>query len=367
MVGHIYIYGEITSYQDESMSSFGAVNPKDVLNQISLNNQATELVVHINSPGGDVDAGFAIFDLLKTSGKEITTHIEGQCYSIATVIALSGSKRLATQNSEYLIHNPWTMGAGTSKDFEKTQKELKRFEDKIANLYASVGVISFDDALTEMEKDTYMDLAQAKEYGLITEIVETVKAVAKFNLNDKSMSNEKSILAQVKDLLVGKDEVKAITLKDAENNDVIFDERTEGKPQKGDKATSGNEILNGDVLMANGDTFVFSNGVLDDIKEKENKPEFDVAAFKSEILAEVKKDIKADYDSRMSQIKQENKKVVDALQAKIDEKETFINNLKNIVSGESTDTVQINASATDVVIEEDENPLVAGLKKLTKK
>jgi ATP-dependent Clp protease protease subunit len=346
MEGHIYIYGEITSYQGKDAVNYGAINPREVQDQIQANKEAKTLAVHINSPGGDVDAGFAIYDILKGSGKEIETHIEGQCYSIATVIALAGSVRKATQNSEFLIHNPWTMAFGNADDVQKTADELRRFEDKIANHYASITNMSIEDALSEMKKDTFMDLEQAKEYGFITDIVDTVKAVAKFNYKKENMSTEKkeekSFIAKMKDLFLSLEDgpkVENVTVKSAEGKDLVFAERTEGEIQIGDKATVEGLNVEGEVLMASGDTYTFEKGELKSIQEKEVEEKVDVVAL---VNAAVEKAVEP-FKSQL----EEKEGLINNLKETLQKQEGVFNSLKQLASYHVEDNTDVQEKTSD--------------------
>ena len=133
--GHIFIQGEIIPWQDEA-SLWGAVNVKTVSQQINDNKEAEKLIVHIHSNGGDCDEAFAIHDILRTSGKEIETRIEGLCASAATIIALAGDTRTMTENSTFMIHNPIMWGDGGDADELQKQADLLRvYEDKIIDFY----------------------------------------------------------------------------------------------------------------------------------------------------------------------------------------------------------------------------------------
>ena len=362
MEGHIYIYGEITSYQGADAEYFGATNPKMVQDAIQGNKDATDLVVHINSVGGDVDAGFAIFDILKTSGKNIVTLIEGQCYSIATVIALAGTTRKATQNSEFLIHNPWTLSAGDADALEKRAEEVRKLENKIAEHYSAITSITKENALEEMKKDTFMDLEQAKTYGFITEIIETVKAVARFDTNTNKMSDNKKdegVLEKIKALFNPKEDVKNVTEKDAVGNDVVFNERTEGEIQVGDKATINGEVATGEVVMASGKTYVFENGVLNTIKPKEEKEEaktLDVNALVEKAVAATVEALKPEMDKKDLEISN--------LKKKINENNEMFEGLKNIVSDSTVDSKESKKSTSDKTEKVAKSVFALGLEKI---
>ena len=337
MEGHIYVYGEIVSYQGDDAAEFGVVSPKTVLNQIQSASSAESLTIHINSQGGDVDAGFAIYDILRSVGKPITTIIEGQCYSIATVIALAGDSRLATQNSGFLIHNPWTQPEpGDAKKMRQAADVLDKFQAKIAEFYSKITGLSVENILQEMEKDEFMDLTTAKEYGFITEIIETVKAVAKINTKTQIQMSEqtevihapKGFMAELKALFSGK--VKALVLKTAADLDVDFTEVMEGDVSIGDTATVDGAPAEGTHVMTDGRTFVFEAGVLTEIVEPTEEGE-DMEALKAENEALKAKidEFKASTETALAEVTEE----VKALKASITDNAKTYSAIKALVSG----------------------------------
>ncbi|MDP8218267.1 MAG: Clp protease ClpP, partial [Candidatus Theseobacter exili] len=165
IVGHIFIQGVISPWQDKNAEEYGEVNIKQVTQQIQDNADAEKLIVHIHSPGGDVDEGFGIHDILVSHGNdkgiEIETRIEGLCASITTVIAMAGSVRKITENSEFMIHNPWGDAWGDSDDVQKYADQLKAVEDKVIDFY--VAKTGGDRAAIDqmMKAETWMTADQA--------------------------------------------------------------------------------------------------------------------------------------------------------------------------------------------------------------
>ena len=295
--GHIYLYGEIVSFNDEDAESYGLITPKSVRERLDSINSDT-ITVHINSPGGHVDAGFAIYDILKTSGKTINTRIEGQCYSIATVVFLAGERREATANSEFLIHNPWTpWSEGDAEALRKHADQLETAQNKLAQFYSDKTGVTLDGVLEEMKKDDFMSLDQAKEYGFITDIIDTVKAVAKFKpkteMAEKKEAGGKDLWNKIAALLNQSDDTKNIILKAADDTEIDFYEREEGNPEINDKATVGGEDASGDYLMPDGSTYSFEAGVLTAIAEAEQESEEE-----SEEVANLKKQV-ADLEAKL--------------------------------------------------------------------
>ncbi|KKL50856.1 hypothetical protein LCGC14_2301340, partial [marine sediment metagenome] len=177
--GHINIYGIISPWQDSYAEDYGEVNLRQVDKQIQNNLDAEKLTIHIRSEGGDVDEGFAIYDKLVTHGKEnnvvIETRIEGLCASIATVIAMAGSIRSMTENSDFMIHTPFTWAEGDADDLQKYADQLQIIEDKIIDFYVAKTGAARDSIETMMKEETWLTSDQAKELGFVTDIITTMK------------------------------------------------------------------------------------------------------------------------------------------------------------------------------------------------
>jgi ATP-dependent Clp endopeptidase proteolytic subunit ClpP len=330
---HIYIYGVIDWMQDDYASEWGLVNLKSVKKQVEAQADAKSITVHIHSPGGVVTEGFAIHDFLRSQGKPVTTIIEGECASIATVIALAGDTRKMTSNSEFMIHMPWGMASGESEDIQKYADELKRNEDKIADFYAQKTKLDKTSILDMMKKETFMSAEEALQHGFITEIATVMKAVAllktKTNPNSKKMA-EKAITKEeaqgmfakfeekMKNLFGGGKKPEAKLVQDANGTEIDFTELEEDDtPSIGDKATIDGAAAEGEHVMPSGETYVFTAGELTEIKPKEEEEEEneEVENLKTEV-ENLKKDLKA--------AKAEKKKAEDKLQ----DNETAIKNLQ---------------------------------------
>lgn len=143
---------------------------------------ADKIVVNISSLGGDVDHGLAIHDLLASNSATVETNVIGMTASAATIIAQAGDVRNMSDNALYLIHRAWTIGMGNANDFETLAKDLKKFDDRISNIYAKRSdkdQQSFMDLMNESSGDgIWISAAEAKDYGLIDNISEPMKAAA---------------------------------------------------------------------------------------------------------------------------------------------------------------------------------------------
>lgn len=149
----------------------------------------SEIEVHINSGGGLVSEGFAIYDKLVSTGLPVTTIVEGMCGSIATVIAQAGKtgSRKMFQNSEYFIHNPlWIPSAPdahNADDLEKLTEELRKNEEKLLAFYAKTTGADTNVLSEKMKVETTLSSTEAKELGFIDEIISTdVVAMVKYKI-----------------------------------------------------------------------------------------------------------------------------------------------------------------------------------------
>jgi ATP-dependent protease ClpP protease subunit len=175
---HIYIYGDIVSLQAPGLGQAGAVSLTSVKDAYNSNSACDEVVVHIHSNGGSVFEGFAIHDFLVNTGKKITTVVEGLCCSIATVIFMAGTERKLTENSRFLIHNPWGNGEGDAAYFRQYADELQDEQSRLLNFYKQQTGASSQILQSYMTAEKLMSPELAVELKFATGIIDTVKAMA---------------------------------------------------------------------------------------------------------------------------------------------------------------------------------------------
>ncbi|APM39091.1 ATP-dependent Clp protease proteolytic subunit [Clostridium kluyveri] len=130
---------------------------------------------YINSPGGSVTDGFAIMDTMNYIKCDVSTISIGQSGSAASLLLASGTKgkRFALQNSEVLIHQPSISGGlqGQATDIKIHSDWLERTKEKLNEIYANLTGQPIKKIKEDMERDCYMTAEQAKDYGLIDEIL----------------------------------------------------------------------------------------------------------------------------------------------------------------------------------------------------
>lgn len=291
----IKIYGEIVSTYARQNGAKG-VSLADVQSQ--LEKAAGEPIkVRINSPGGDVGEGFEIYNEIRryaqANNVKVHTFGEGMVASVATIIFLSGDTREVSRTMEPFIHNAqWDM-AGDSRDFAEGVKVLERWNDRIAKHYSEHTALSYSEARKLMNQDTYITPEEAVRLRFATTVekVQRPAIIARLTNNQKPINmstNNKGILAKITALFADAGISNKI-LYTADNAEVDFYELDDSAtPQIGDKANIDGTPADGEVVMSNGETFVFSAGELIEIREAgEDNEEVreDIDALKAELDA----------------------------------------------------------------------------------
>jgi ATP-dependent protease ClpP protease subunit len=138
--------------------------------------------VHINSPGGDVMAGVNIANALRdqqaSKGRTVETYIDGIAASIASVIAMAGSKVFIADNALVMVHNPWSVAIGEAKDMRKSADVLDTVREQIIATYKWHTDLSDEEIVALMDAETWMTADEAIAKGFATDKVEGLKAAA---------------------------------------------------------------------------------------------------------------------------------------------------------------------------------------------
>ena len=134
-----------------------------------------DINMYIMSPGGVITAGFAIYDTMKSLSCDVSTICMGMAASMGAFLLAGGTKgkRFALPNSEIMIHQPLGGAKGQATDIQIQKKKKKKCRTKLENLLANFTNKSIDIIHKDCERDNYMSADEAKEYGLIDEIIKT--------------------------------------------------------------------------------------------------------------------------------------------------------------------------------------------------
>jgi ATP-dependent Clp protease protease subunit len=139
-----------------------------------------DILIYINSPGGSFTALTAIYDTMRYVRPEIQTVCMGQAASAAAVLLAAGTKgkRFALQNARVLIHQPSGEGQGQVSDLEIQANEILRMRDLLEQILADTTGQDRETVKRDIERDRILTADQAKEYGIIDEVITTRKLIA---------------------------------------------------------------------------------------------------------------------------------------------------------------------------------------------
>jgi ATP-dependent Clp endopeptidase proteolytic subunit ClpP len=130
-----------------------------------------EVGVRINSFGGSVADGFAMYNALKTCGRKVVVDVDGFAVSAASTVMMGGDERRMHENSVVMIHRPQSFNYGYAADFRKEADVLDLLQNQIAGVYAARSGKTADEFNKLMDAETWFSAEQAKEAGLATEVV----------------------------------------------------------------------------------------------------------------------------------------------------------------------------------------------------
>jgi ATP-dependent Clp protease protease subunit len=137
-----------------------------------------DIFMYINSPGGSVTAGMAIYDTMQYIKPDIATYCVGVAASMAQVLLCAGThgKRFALPHSRILMHQPLGRTQGQATDIEIFTKEMLRIRDMLYHVIAKHTGKTYEDIKRDADRDNYMSAQEALEYGIVDHVLESTKA-----------------------------------------------------------------------------------------------------------------------------------------------------------------------------------------------
>jgi ATP-dependent Clp protease protease subunit len=140
---------------------------------LQMEDVTKDISVYINSPGGSVTAGLAIYDTMQFVKCEVATYCIGQASSMGALLLCAGSKgkRHGLPNSRIMIHQPWGGIEGAAEDISRHAKEILKMRDRINEILAHHTGQPLERIVKDTDRDYFMSASEAKEYGLIDEVI----------------------------------------------------------------------------------------------------------------------------------------------------------------------------------------------------
>lgn len=308
---------------------------KTVRGQFEAFEEAESVQVFIDSVGGDVQEGLAIFDYLLGLDVPVTTINQSKAYSAGSIIFLAGDedKRLVSPNSSTMIHLPWTLVSGNSKELAEVVEELQAYDEKILNIYTERTGIA--EAIIEnlMLEEKFMSADEVLELGFASGTYEgesSIKAEDRYKFkvaalaytkdtrpenfeslieNKMKENTDKTVLAKIKSLLGMTEKVEA---KVEEVETVVVEEKVEAKVEEVETTETETDRLA--QLEATVISLSETVANLQDIKAEADKKVEDAESAKA--LAEEKA-------SKLEAEISENSKELEAVLAKLEEVENL--------------------------------------------
>ncbi len=144
---------------------------------------AKDINLYINSPGGSVTAGLAIYDTMQFVRCDVTTYCVGQAASMGAVLLAAGTKgkRYALPNARIMIHQPWGGVQGQASDISIQAKEILRLRDRLNEILALHTGKPIDDIAKDTDRDRFMSAGEARDYGLVDDVVKSRRETEKKN------------------------------------------------------------------------------------------------------------------------------------------------------------------------------------------
>lgn len=165
----IYIYDEI---------GFWGVTAKQFISDLNALGDITHINLHINSPGGEVFEGIAIFNALRNHGAGITVYVDGVAASMASLIAMAGDTVIMPENAFMMIHKPWGISGGDAEKMRTYADRLDKLESVMVPVYAQKTGKTTDEIAVMLADETWMSGAECLAHGFADQVTPAVRAMA---------------------------------------------------------------------------------------------------------------------------------------------------------------------------------------------
>lgn len=147
---------------------------------LQMTDPKKDIHLYINSPGGSVTAGLAIYDTMQFLTCDVNTYCIGQAASMGAVLLAAGTsgKRFALPNARIMIHQPWGGVQGQATDISIQAKEILRLKDRLNEILSHHTGKAVDDIAKDTDRDRFLSAEEAKDYGLVDQVVVSRKEIS---------------------------------------------------------------------------------------------------------------------------------------------------------------------------------------------
>jgi ATP-dependent Clp protease protease subunit len=145
---------------------------------LAMESRKQDIHLYLNTPGGSVTAGLAIYDTIKYVKCDVATYCIGQTASMGALLLMAGTKgkRYALPHARIMLHQPWGGMEGTASDIAIQAKEIVRLKEIINEIISKETGQPLEKVVKDTERDYYMSAQEALDYGIIDEVLETIKS-----------------------------------------------------------------------------------------------------------------------------------------------------------------------------------------------
>ncbi len=182
--GELLIYGVI----DPSAIFDNSVRALDVIDSITKLPSTGDIKVRINSPGGSLVEGVAIYNAFRGAGRRVVVTVDAMAASAASIIAMAGDEIVMAEGATMMIHDPYAMVAGDSEALREYADVLDLQRDQMVSIYASRTGLSADEIKALLTAETYMSATEAVERGFATRVAEPMRIAACALLNKEDLT-----------------------------------------------------------------------------------------------------------------------------------------------------------------------------------
>ncbi len=183
--GELMLYGIVDPWNDPGTT----LRAIDVMASLAELADQETIVCHLNSPGGSVQEGLAIFNALRASGKTIEMHIDAMAASVASIIAMAGDTIIMADNASIMIHDPFVMAfGGSSEELRALADEIDRMKSVMLDIYAKRTGLARPEIEAMMAAETYLSAKDAVAKGFADKIEKSRKVAACATLDPETMA-----------------------------------------------------------------------------------------------------------------------------------------------------------------------------------